>query len=40
MVTDRCMKIEHGRWYGEMHWFGLNTGIVTGRRPERLRLGQ
>lgn len=40
VVMDRCMKIEHGRWYGEMHWFGLNTGIVTGRRPERLRLGQ
>jgi len=40
VVMDRCMKIEHGRWYGEMHWFGLNTGIVTSRRPERLRLGQ
>ena len=40
VVMDRCMKIEHGRWYGEMHWFGLNTGIVTARRPERLRLGQ
>ncbi len=39
VVMDRCMKIEHGRWYGEMHWFGLNTGIITGRRPERLRLG-
>jgi uncharacterized protein len=37
VVMDRCMKIEHGRWYGEMHWFGLNTGIVSGRRPERLR---
>ncbi len=40
VVMDRCMKIEHGRWYGEMHWFGLNTGIVTARRPERLRLGE
>ena len=37
VVMDRCMKIEHGRWYGEMHWFGLNTGIVTSRRPERKR---
>ena len=37
VVMDRCMKIEHGRWYGEMHWFGLNTGIVTSRRPERTR---
>ena len=37
VVMDRCMKIEHGRYYGEMHWFGLNTGVVTSRRPERLR---
>ena len=38
VVMDRCMKIEHGRWYGEMHWFGLNTGIVTGRRPQGNRM--
>jgi predicted CoA-binding protein len=37
VVMDRCMKIEHGRYYGEMHWFGLNTGIVTSRRPDRQR---
>ena len=36
---DRCIKIEHARHYGEMHWLGLNTGIVTSRRPERLRPG-
>jgi hypothetical protein len=35
---DRCMKIEHGRYFGEMHWFGLNTGLVTARRPARVRL--
>jgi predicted CoA-binding protein len=40
VVMDRCMKIEHGRYFGEMHWFGLNTGIVTSRRPERTRLDQ
>ena len=40
VVMDRCMKIEHGRYYGEMHWFGLNTGIVTSRRPERMRRGE
>ena len=38
VVMDRCIKIEHGRYYGEMHWFGLNTGIVTARRPEHLRF--
>lgn len=37
VVMDRCMKIEHGRYFGEMHWFGLNTGLVTARRPERVR---
>ena len=39
VVMDRCMKIEHGRYFGEMHWFGLNTGLVTSRRPTRVRLG-
>jgi uncharacterized protein len=38
VVMDRCMKIEHGRYFGEMHWFGLNTGVVTARRPARARL--
>ena len=38
VVMDRCMKIEHGRYFGEMHWFGLNTGLVTSRRPTRVRL--
>ncbi len=37
VVMDRCMKIEHGRYFGEMHWFGLNTGVVSSRRPERVR---
>jgi len=37
VVMDNCIKIEHGRYFGEMHWFGLNTGIVTARRPERLK---
>jgi len=29
---DRCMKIEHARYLGRMHWFGLNTGTITSRR--------
>jgi len=40
VVMDRCMKIEHGRYHGEMHWFGLNTGIITSRRPARARLSE
>jgi predicted CoA-binding protein len=32
VVMDRCMKIEHARYLGRMHWFGLNTGTITSRR--------
>ncbi len=33
VVMDRCMKVEHARHLGRMHWLGFNTGIVTARRP-------
>jgi len=32
VVMDRCMKVEHARWLGRMHWLGFNTGRVTSRR--------
>ena len=32
VVMDRCMKIEHARYMGRMHWLGLNTGRITSRR--------
>jgi len=32
VVMDRCMKIEHARYLGAMHWLGLNTGRITSRR--------
>jgi predicted CoA-binding protein len=32
VVMDRCMKIEHARHMGRMHWLGFNTGVVTARR--------
>jgi predicted CoA-binding protein len=32
VVMDRCMKIEHARYLGRMHWLGLNTGRITSRR--------
>jgi len=35
VVMDRCMKVEHARHLGRMHWLGFNTGRVTARR-ERL----
>ena len=32
VVMDRCMKVEHARRLGRMHWMGLNTGVVSARR--------
>ncbi len=32
VVMDRCLKIEHARYRGRMHWLGFNTGRVTARR--------
>lgn len=33
VVMDRCMKIEYGRLSGEIAWFGVNTQLVTSRKP-------
>lgn len=32
VVMDRCVKIEHGRIMGGLHWAGVNTGVVSARR--------
>ena len=32
LVVDRCIKVEHARHMGRMHWLGFNTGQVTSRR--------
>jgi uncharacterized protein len=32
VVMDRCMKVEHARYLGRMHWLGFNTGEITSRR--------
>jgi uncharacterized protein len=32
VVMDRCMKVEHARYLGRMHWLGFNTGAITGTR--------
>ena len=32
VVMDRCMKVEHARNLGRMHWLGFNTGRVTAER--------
>jgi hypothetical protein len=32
VVMDRCVKIEHGRYQGRLHWGGMNTEIITARK--------
>ena len=32
-VMDRCMKIEHARLFGGLHWAGVNTGVISAHRP-------
>jgi uncharacterized protein len=32
VVMDRCMKVEHARFMGRMHWLGFNTGRITAQR--------
>jgi predicted CoA-binding protein len=32
VVMDRCLKVEHARYLGRMHWLGFNTGRITSVR--------
>lgn len=36
VIMDKCMKIEHGRYIGTLHWAGMNTEIVTAKKAGRL----
>ena len=31
-VMNRCVKIEHARLFGGLHWAGVNTGVISARR--------
>lgn len=33
VVMDRCVKIEHGRLFGGLNWVGVNTRIISAKRP-------
>ena len=33
VIMDRCVKIEHARLFGGLGWFGVNTGVISARRP-------
>ena len=32
VVMDRCLKVEHARYAGRMHWLGFNTQRITSVR--------
>jgi uncharacterized protein len=36
VVMDRCMKIEHGRLFGGLNWCGVNTRVISAKRPNYL----
>jgi predicted CoA-binding protein len=36
VIMDRCVKMEHGRYSGALHWAGMNTEIVTAKKAGRL----
>ena len=31
-VQDRCIKMEHARFFGGLHTVGLNTGVILARK--------
>ena len=35
-VMDRCVKIEHGRLFGGLNWVGVNTRVISAKRPQWL----
>ena len=35
VVMDKCVKMEHGRFQGGLHWAGMNTELVSARRRAR-----
>jgi predicted CoA-binding protein len=35
-VMDRCVKIEHARLFGGLNWAGVNTKVISSRRPQQL----
>ena len=35
-VHDRCVKIEHARLFGGLNWVGVNTKVISSKRPRWL----
>ncbi|MFQ5783886.1 MAG: CoA-binding protein [Alphaproteobacteria bacterium] len=37
VIMNRCPKIEYGRLSGELSWSGVNSRIISARRPRPIR---
>jgi predicted CoA-binding protein len=37
VVVNRCVKIEHARILGGLNWAGVNTQVVSSKRPATMR---
>ncbi len=35
-VMDRCVKIEHARLMGGLNWAGVNTKVISAKRPKHV----
>jgi uncharacterized protein len=35
-VMDHCVKIEHARLFGGLNWVGVNTRVISAKRPRFL----
>jgi predicted CoA-binding protein len=33
VIENRCVKIEHARLFGGLGWAGVDTGVISARRP-------
>jgi predicted CoA-binding protein len=36
VVMERCVKIEHARLFGGLNWAGVDTKVISARRPQQL----
>ena len=36
VVMNHCVKIEHARLFGGLNWVGVNTGVISAKRPHYL----
>lgn len=38
VVQDRCMKIEYARLFGGLNTIGVNTGVISAKRPQHFTV--